>query len=354
MPSRSEILLVVGTSAWANWTSYEVSAQFETPSDGWRVEARNPTSTQLAELLPGVAVVLMIGSTTVLQGRLDRRELRRTRDGGTVVTLSGRDLAGQLVDCSPPTSWAWRNVSLATLAEKALADLGLTATVAAHADAQRSLAWAKSEPGESYWQVIERYARKARLMPWTTPSGELRLDRPDYTSSPVASLVNAITAPRKRDTNVLESVYVDDISSRYSTITVLGQAKGTDSLFGASAAHLRGEATDSVLADRGLARNLVMDDGDLRSSSEATQRAEWEISHRRYQGESLEYVVQGHGPTADEVWQLDTMVDVYDELAQISASWWLAGYRLLRDRRLGTRSALTLRPPNSLLPPVTS
>ncbi len=353
MPSSAEITLVVAGDAWRNWTSYEVSAQFETPADGWHVEARNPSSSQLAAIETGTVIILMVGSSVVLKGRLDRKELRRTTSGGTVVGLSGRDLAGQLVDCSTPTSWTFRNVSVATLATKALAALGITAVVQAHADAQVPMKWAAAEPGESYWQVIERYARKARLLPWMTPAGVLRIDRPDYTSAPVARLVNAASSTWRQDGNVLESVYVDDVTGRYTEVTVLGQGKGSDTLFGGSVAHLRGVATDTDLAARGLVRPLVLDDGDIRSSSEATARAEWEISHRRYQGRSLEYVVSGHGPSLQEVWSLDSMVQVHDELAGISDTWWLAGYRLLRDTRHGTRTALTLRPPNALLPVTT-
>lgn len=349
MPGE-EVILVVGDQAWANWASYEVSAQFETPADGWKVEARNPSSTQLAELSTTSVVLLLVGSTVLLQGRIDRKELRRTRSG-TIVTLSGRDLAGQLVDCTPPASWAWRNVTLAALTEKALADLGITATVLAHTDAKSALKWAKAEVGETYWQVLQRYARKARLMLWMTPDGVLHLGRPDYTSDPVAKLVLGVSADLRQETNVEESLYVDDASGRYTEITVLGQARGTELLFG-SGAHLKGVATDSDLVARGLVRPLVLDDGDLRSTSEAMQRASWEVSNRRFQGESLEYVVPGHGPARGVPWALNTMVSVRDELASINGVWWLAGYRIMRDAQRGSRSVLSLRPPNLLLPEV--
>jgi len=354
MPSSQAITLVVGSSAWRNWTSYEVAAQFETPADSWRIEVRAPSSAQLAQLQLGAVVILMVERSTVLRGRLDRRELRRTTKGGTVVVLSGRDLAGQLVDCTTPTSWAWRNISLAGLAAKAVSELGLAVTVDAHSDAQVVLPWVKAEQGETYWQVLERYARKARLMPWMSPAGALRIGRPDYTSTPVASLINAISPAKKNQTNVLEALFVDDITQRFSSVTVLGQSKGSDSMFGGNAAHLRGEAVDADLAALGVARPLVMDDGDLRSSREARDRAEWEVSHRIYQGRSLEYVVAGHGPTPSSTWRLDTMVNVYDELAAIEGPWWVAGYRLLRDGSAGSRTALTLRPPNALLPPAVS
>ncbi len=354
MPSSQEIVLVAGTSAWRNWTSYEVSSQFETPADGWRVEVRSPSSAQLQQLQLATVVTLMLGSNRALRGRLDRKELRRTRSGGTVVVLSGRDMAAQMVDSTPPSSWSFRNISLSALAVKAMQALGISATVNPHSDALQVLDWVKAEPGETYWQVLERYARKARLMLWMTPRGILHIDRPDYTSTPVASLVNASSDAKREQTNVEEALYSSDITHRFSSVTVLGQSKGSSSLFGSTAAHIKGEADDDELAELGVVRTLVLDDGDLRSKAEATARAEWEVSHRRYQGQSLEYVVAGHGPTPTSLWRLNTMVNVYDELAEIDGPWWLAGYRLLRDGRAGSRTALTLKPPNSLLPAVVS
>lgn len=351
MPS-SEITLVVGQYAWANWVSYEVAAQFETPADGWRVEARSPRASQISELQLGSVVQLMLGNTPVLRGRLDRVELRRSRSGGTTISLSGRDLAGQLVDCTPPISWAWKNLTLAALAQKALTELGIPATVEAHADAQQPQKYLKAEAGETYWQVLDRYARRARLMVWMTPAGVLRIGRPNYSSEPVAWLVLGATPETAGFTTVQESIYVDDVSQRFSSITVLGQAAGTDSLFGSSVAHVKGSASDADISALGIYRPLVLDLGNLRSSAEAKRRAEWEISSRRYQGRSLEYVVAGHGPSVQHPWSLDTMVTVRDELAGIREAWWLAGYRMIRDQQQGTRTALSLRPPNSLLPAV--
>lgn len=349
---RSELTLVLGSQAWTNWTSYEVEAEFTTPTDGWRVEASSPTAAQISSLTPGSVVMLLLGQSVLLQGRMDGIELRRTRSAGTVVTLSGRDLAGQLVDCCPPTSWSWRNITLKALAEKALQDLGIPASVSADTGALQVLDRAKSEVGETYWQVLDRYARRARLLVWMTPAGVLRIGRPNYSSTPVARLVNGATPGTSRYTNIEETLHVNNISQRFSSIQVLGQSAGSDSLFGSSVAHLRGQASDAELTAAGLTRPLVLDAGGLKSSAEAKARAEWEVSSRRYHGRSLQYVVGGHGPSVSTPWALDSMVEVVDELAGANEAWWLSGYRMLRDEQRGTRTALTLRPANSLLPEV--
>lgn len=349
--SAVEAKLVVGGYAWANWTRYELDADYTTPADAWSFEVHNPSHAQLAALTTGSAIQVLVGDQVAQKGFLERRQARRAKDGGTVIALSGRDLGAPLLDCTPKASWIWRNVSLESLAKQALAELGVTATVSAHADAKTLRSVQKAEPGETYWQVIERYAKKLRLLPWMSPAGVLHLDRPDYTSEPVATLIHGRTSYASQ-TNVIEFVHDEDLAGRYSDVTVVGQVPGNDSLFGSAACQVKGTAKDAGMAAKGLYRPTVMDDGDVASSTEASARAAWEVSHRQYEAQSLQVVVPGHGPTSMTLWELNTQVTVVDEVFGTSGTWWIAGRRLLRDRKGGSRSALTLRVPGALLPAV--
>lgn len=348
-----EVTLVLGAYAWSNWASYEVAVAADCPAGTWTVDARNPTPAQLSLLTLGSPTSLMVGTRQVLRGYLDRVETRRSRSG-TSVRLSGRSLAAPLVDCCPPASWSWRQVSLATLAEKACSELGVPATVEARAaEASALVAYAKAEPGETYWQVLERYARKARIMPWMSGPGTLALGRPDYTTAPVAELVIGLAASRNR-TNVQEASRVRDLAGRYSSYTVLGQGRGGRKATAATAGQPVGRAADAELVAAGLVRPLVLDDGDLRSTAEAQARAEYEASMRLYAADVLECVVPGHGPSLAEIWAPDSQVTVLDELNGISGTRWISAARFLRDREGGTRTALTLRVPGTLLPAVVS
>lgn len=347
-------VVVVGAFAWQNWASYEIEADYTTPADAWTVEVRNPSAAQIAAVTTGSVVQVLVANRVALKGFLERRSFRRSRGGGTALSLSGRDLAGPLTDCAPPASWTWRNLSLAAVAQKALTELGILATISAAAEAQAPRPIIKTEPGETYWQLIERHARKLRLLPWMSPDGVLHIDRPDYTSAPVATLTLGRVGSLGAETNVLEAAYTEDMTGRFSDVTVVGQLAGTDQVFGAGAAHLSGTAQDAGVVLKGLYRPTLVDDGELRSSQEATARAQWEVSNRQFHAEVLEYVVPGHGPTTKTLWTPNTQVAVRDEYTGLSGVWWIAGRRLLRDRSAGTRTSLTLRRPNTLLPAVAS
>lgn len=339
------ITVVLGGYAWGNWTSYELESSFTTPADTWSVELANPPAAQLDVLAPGAPVEILVGNEVVLSGQLDQRELRRSR-GGTTLRLSGRDLAAPLVDSMPPQGKAWKRASLTDLAHAALLDVGLADWVEADAAADEQREVLKVEVGETWWNVLERLAKKARLMVWMTPDGTLKLGRPTYTGTPVAELTHGTTG-----TNVLELSHTSDIVSRFSEVTVLGQCAGSDGVSGTRAAHLKGTAADDGVAALGLVRRLVLDDGEIRSSAEALARAQWEVSSRQYQSERVEALVAGQGPTATTVWKPDTLVTLRDDLWGLTGTWWLEARRLTRSAE-GTRSLLTLRRPDLLLPAV--
>lgn len=354
MPGSSpEARLIVGGQAWANWTRYELEADYETPTDSWSVEVRNPTRAHLETLLLGSAVVLLVDDVPALRGWLEGKEIHRDRAGGLVVTLTGRDLAAPLVDCSPPPLWSLPNMPLAAVAQQALAELGIAATVVPEPEALVPRPLHKAEPGETYWQVIERYCHKLRLLPWMSPLGVLHLGRPDYITPPVATLMHGATLATQGLTNVLEATYSSSLTGRFSQVTVVGQAAGGGSLFASpSMGQVTGVATDPTLLALGLNRPTVVDDGEANTVAEAIDRARWEISQRTYQGEVLHYTVPGHGPVRKVLWSPNQNVVVNDEVAGVTGPWWVSKRRFVRDRSQGTRTTLELHPAGTLLPPV--
>lgn len=342
-----EIRLLVAGQAWASWTSYDIDGDYLTPADGWTVSARNPDALQLATLLLGSPVQVLVDTTPILSGTLERIESSRTRDGGHVISLSGRDLAAPLVDSTPGTSWALPNLSLAAAAQKILTELAVPAVVLAAPEAQVPRKIIRPESGESYFDLLVRYAKKLRLGVWMDPVGILHLDRPDYLAVPVAELVHAVSPATAGGTNVLSLRYVDDITGRRSPVTVVGQSAG-GGLF-ASSTVLVGTAVDPTLT---VLRPALVDDGDVGSISEATARARWEVARRQFEGRSLTVQVQGHLAAPGVPWTPGQMVAVRDEQHGIVGSWWLRARRFSRSLTAGSTTELVLHPPHLYLPAV--
>lgn len=342
-----DVRLLVAGQAWDAWTSYDLDADYLTAADGWTVSARNPDAVQLATLVLGSPVQILVDTTPILMGTLERIESSRSLDAGHVISLSGRDLAGALVDASPGTAWAIPSLSLAAAAQKILAELAVPAVVLAAAEANVPRLILRPEPGESFWDVLVRYARKLRLGVWMDPVGVLHIDRPDYLSPPVAELVHATSLATAGGTNVMSIRYVDDITGRRSPVTVVGQSAG-GGLFAASTV-LVGAAIDPTLT---VIRPALVDDGDINSVLEATDRARWEVASRQFEGKHLTVTVQGHLAMPGVPWSPGQMVQVRDELHGIIGPWWVRARRFSRSLSTGSTTELVLHPPNLYLPAV--
>lgn len=336
--------LILGGKTWSNWTRVGLTADYTTPADGWSLEVRAPKPEQLAQLQDGSAVVIMADELIALSGFMDGKVVSEDKHGVTV-TLTGRDLAAPLVDCSPGKR-TWSKLTLKALANKWVEELGLhQVSVQAQGDALVARDH-KAQPGETYWGALTRICKRLRLMPWMSPGGVLHLGRPDYDSKPVGHLVQG--------ENVLGWSYSSNLAGRYSDVTVHGTLKTSgSSLFPTSSKGAISElAQDDVLKAQGVYRPRHMEVSSLSSRQEARDRAAWEVSKRAFDGTSLTVQLQGWGPRDGELWRPNSLVDVSFPQINLSGPLWISGVQLRQDREGASQASLTLREPHLLLPEV--
>jgi prophage tail gpP-like protein len=336
--SAREVTAIVGGAAWSNWTSYTVETDILTPAAAWSLEVANPTTPQIAAIEEGAAITLQVGTATVLTGWVDQKVFRSDRQGD-LMTLTGRDFSAPLVDCSAPLAWAsLRNVSLRVLATRCLAAVGAVAALVVDPAGEELLPRVHVDPGDTFWELLERHARDLRLMLWTSP--------------PVGTLHRHVPGPLSASNNVVSAELAWKVSGRRSPVTVVGQSAGGDDLFGEGASKLYGKATDAGLLAKGLTRPLVVQVATASSTRKAKARARWEVEQRQGDAWVGTYTVPGHGPTTASVWDVDAIVNVLDDRAGILGPRWIAARRLEKSRQAGTQTVLTLRDLNAILPPV--
>lgn len=340
----SDTIVIIGDAAWGNWNQVELDADYESPADGWAVNGTVTNAQQLAALRVGSLVQVHMNGSVALKGVLERVELGRSREGGATVSLSGRDMAGALIDCVPTNTTTARNLPLAAVAERLVAELGLAVTVHADAAAKAPRERIGFEPGETCWGFLERQCAKLGLMPAMTPAGVLTLGRPNYSGRPVAELVHGGQAEAS---NVLEVRYSDDLADRFTTLRVRGSIQGGGLLDGGA---ITRSARDPELVEAGIQRTTIVEVDELRGHADAVAAAEWEVARRRYRGRSLVYTVAGAGPTASSLWTPNNLVTVRDEWLGLVGTRWIAARRITRDRDRGTRTELTLKEPGLLSP----
>lgn len=281
MPKQSEtVSLLIGGKAHSKWESYDIDSDLLTPADAWSVSLAMPTGTWPDAVVEGAPVEVRVGNDTVMSGRVDEisDEVSRDAGGGShTLSLSGRDGAAVLLDCSAAVFTA-NMVSLEQIMVKIVAPLGVK-KYKIDADSTLTRNKINVEPGDTAWDTLTHAAEANGLWPWFTPDGTLMVGGPDYTRPPVATLVLRRSG---RGNNVKSLARTRAMQDRYSVVTVLGQTHGTATENGKN--NLRGSYTDDGMT---WYRPKIVTDSEADSVAVCQHRAHKLISDSRLKGFTL-------------------------------------------------------------------
>lgn len=84
----------------SRWTSYRFSTNWLTPTDGFQFTIGDPDLPQglSGKIREGMKVTLVVGGRPTCTGYIDEWSIHPSRESGTQLTLSGRDVLGDVVD----------------------------------------------------------------------------------------------------------------------------------------------------------------------------------------------------------------------------------------------------------------
>lgn len=339
MPTPSEnVELLIAGKMHGDWSSYEIDSDLLTPADGWHVTLGMADGKMPPDVVEGAPVEVKVGGETVLTGRVDDIDEPVSKTAHTF-TMSGRDGAAVLVDCSAPIFVA-KMVNLKEIVAKIVRPLGIT-KIRIDADATLTREKVNIEPGDSAWDALEHAAEANGLWPWFEPDGTLVIGGPDYSTPVVATL---ILRKSGKGNNMISLAKLKSIHGRYSEVTVLGQTHGTDLEQGKNA--LRATVKDDGV---NWYRPKIVVDHEADSYAVALDRARKLISDSRLNGLTLSAVVKGHRITAPGqpsdglLWKPGMRIRVISEPHDIDAVFFLMGRKLNGGRSDGKRTALTLK-----------
>lgn len=342
MATRAEeVSLLIGGMAHADWESYDVDSDLLTPADAWHVTLGATSQPLPANVTEGAPFELRVGGDTVMVGRVDAID-HVVEKRAHHYSLSGRDRAAVLVDCSAPVFVA-KLVSLDEITAKIVRALGISKIeILAGADkASRLREKINVEPGDTAWQALSHAAEANGLWPWFDPDGTLVVGGPDYEAEPVATLI------MRRDGNGNNAMRLEkraSIQGRYSEVTVLGQCHGTSTEPGKN-------AVKGVARDEGVSwyRPRIVIDHEAETTAIATDRARKLLADSRLKGFTLLATVAGHriraaGQPADgKLWQPGQRVRVVSEPHAIDGVYFLMARRFSGGRSRGTVTSLVLK-----------
>lgn len=336
MPTLADdrVTLLIGGRAHTDWTRYRVDSDLLTPADAWQVDLA-ATGFQLPpNVKSGALAELRVGKDTVMTGRIDEIDHQVVKDRHNL-TLTGRDGAAVLVDCSAPI-FSSKQITLAEVIANVVKPLGITRV---RVDAQGSAVYDKVnvDPCDTAWEVLTNAAEGSGLWPWFEPDGTLVIGGPDYSHPPVGSLVLRHDG---KGNNVIQLSRNESIAERYSEVTVLAQSHGTAVDGGKNA--LKATARDTGV---GVYRPKIVVDHDAPTLASVQARARKVLSDSRLRGMTLTATVKGHRTSDGLLWRPGQRIHVLSEPHDINAVYFLMGRRFEggRGQVKGATTVLTLK-----------
>lgn len=334
MPTPSDTVeLLIAGKVHGDWSSYEIDSDLLTPADAWQVALGMTDGKMPPDVAAGAPVVVKIGGETVMTGRVDEISHQVSKTSHTF-TMSGRDHAADLVDCSAPI-FEKEMVTLSEIAAALVRPFGIIKQ-RIDADATRTREKIHVEPGDSAWDTLAHAAEANGLWPWFEPDGTLVVGGPDYTAPVVATLVLRKSG---KGNNVISLAKQESVHGRYSEVTVLGQRPGTAMEQGRP--NLSGSFKDDGM---NWHRPKIVMDHECDSHAVCRDRAHKLVSDSRLNGLTLSAVVQGHRIAAGGMlWKPGQRIRVISEPHNLDAIYFLMARKFTRSRTDGTRTALTLK-----------
>ena len=326
--------LSIGGQRYEGWTSVSITRGIEAMTGEFTLALAARDGEIMADFpfRAGVECKVMVDDELLISGYVDAFS-PSFDDQSHHIQLSGRDRAGDLVDCSAinvPGSWA--NVSLETIANDIVGPFGVQVTAkASTAPVVKRFAL---QQGESAHAAIERLASYRALLVVSAADGNLELISPATGAGEVKIV---------QGEHIKSAEASHDVRERFSLYLVKGQASGDDQASGKAVAGQKGMATDPAIT-RYRPKLIIAEEQSTIDS--LTTRAKWEATIARAKGQKASVTVQGWRRSDGQLWTPNRVIDLAAPWLAIEAPMLLSEVTLTLDER-GRTASLGLTPPEA-------
>lgn len=296
-----KIELFVNGKNYEGWKEAVITRSLKAFAGGFRLQITDnwSGSNSIFFIRIGDACVLKVNGETVLTGWIE--DLSNSFDSYShTIEVAGRDKTGDLVDCSVVyKSHEILNSNLLKIAELLCAPFNIK--VKAETDVGPPFTNFSIQPGETVFEVLARAALHRGVLFSSDGEGNLVIVKPGVKKS--------LTSLKEGENIKIGSLSIDT-KERFSQYIIKGQVTATDENYGASAAQIEGEASDSGIKRY---RPMVIVAEKQANSAEAKTRAAWEAASRAAESSKVTITVQGFGQKEDNpIWKINelTLIDV--------------------------------------------
>lgn len=200
-----------------NFLSYGFNSNILVPVDTFEFTFTAPNDPRpfYSYVKEGDIVTLYANNRALSTGIIDALDIITDNNGGERVTVSGRDLMGQLEDhdaVSADDQQLWSNSStMEAICTKLISNTRIQSFNIGPQVSKKAWLFA-TEPGESKLNALRRHLEFLNCLAWMGPTGRLLIDRPDFAQAKSGNLILSKSDPSRN--NVL------DISVAYNSTTI--------------------------------------------------------------------------------------------------------------------------------------
>lgn len=322
---QDRVKVKIGGSNYEGWESVQVIHSVETLSGSFTIGGMFYDN---LDLPAGLLCQVFINDTQIIKGYLDVDDSTFNEDGGNLLVIEGRDLTGDLVDCSAVhMPHELNNIDFKDLLERLIKPFGIKLRYKVGGSNKIKKV---NIQDDTVHQVIAKESKKLGLLAFTDGKGNLIVDEPADTKAitPLVLGENLKSLQRRRD-----------YTERYSQYLVRGQSPSTKESTIDQEIESEGIVTDGQISRY---RPLLISGESSLTQAQAQRRAEWEAIVRK--GKSTQYtaLVQGWSQSNGVPWKINSTVEVFAPSRGISRKLLIKDINFQKDQGSGTLTRMVL------------
>jgi prophage tail gpP-like protein len=352
------VVVINGLEYW-EWTSVEVRlSKWETPANTFRFTASEQEpqgQSWLAQrIVPGDTCEVYLDGYLAITGEVVTRQVYYDATQHQV-EIQGQGVTGRMAESAMVSKTGeWKNIDFKQIASLAASQFGLG--VMGTAKSAMQFPRVSVRPGESAWDLVERYSRQANTPLGETSSGQLELGLNAGGGARVVEGGNIISG--RENIHSLKSVGGGEpqASGAGSDFKATGQAPGNDDEWGANPTHQRQAETPAVTDtfNAGFLSKVALSEVPAWSTKMLQARGNMEANvsdafQIRVQIATLGWQRNAAVPPAGGLWKPGEMVIVHSPmLVMYNKSLILKAVTFTQNNETGSRSMLELVNPAAL------
>jgi prophage tail gpP-like protein len=335
---RDKVALHINNQKIEDFISYRIEANLFSAADAFELTLADRN----VKVKAGDTCQLYVNGGLELSGIVDAAPKSFDKSGVTL-TVRGRDFMGLLADTYAEEFITLKDYTLKELAEKLLTPIsyinrkkiqygeGNKNRAVPLTETEEDFEYTQIDPARTVFEMLKEYALSRGMLFFSLPDGTLVFGQPRTSGKAEYTLIHK---KKGQNNNVLSGEKTDDISRRYSKVTIMGQRQGTDSW-----------ETEDINVSAGL------EDDDYPFYKPFVGTTEYDgqnpekyarilMDKQRFQGWTLSYKVPGHSLN-NRNYTINAVCRVEDEILEISGDF-LIYERVLEMSRQGVFTSLKL------------